>query len=190
MFDLDQFREDCIQTRAADDRQQAVRELLASAVGEPRNVIQALGEPLRAGVETLYHAADLTILDVRFAPGMDFYPHDHRMWAVIGIYNGQEDNVFFRRRADSLSRKGTRSLRVGDVNPLGNDVIHAVSNPLGQLTCAIHIYGGDFFNEPRSQWDPQTLEEQPYDTEAMRRFFEEANQRMRESNALTQDRSK
>ena len=38
-------------------------------------------------------------------------------------------------------------------------------NPLNKLTGAIHIYGGDINNPdaPRSQWDPETLMEEPWD---------------------------
>jgi hypothetical protein len=36
-----------------------------------------------------------------------------------------------------------------------------VSNPLKRLTDAIHVYGGDFFATPRSEWDPDTLEDTP-----------------------------
>ena len=42
---------------------------------------------------------ELTVLHVVWAPRMTIYPHDHRMWAAIGIYAGQEDNSFFRRSA-------------------------------------------------------------------------------------------
>jgi predicted metal-dependent enzyme (double-stranded beta helix superfamily) len=30
---------------------------------------------------------------------MTIMPHDHRMWAVIGVYTGREDNIFWRRVA-------------------------------------------------------------------------------------------
>jgi len=30
---------------------------------------------------------------------------------------------------------------------------------------AIHVYGGDFFAASRSEWDPETLLEQPFDKE-------------------------
>jgi hypothetical protein len=43
------------------------------------------------------------------------------------------------------------------------------------LTGAIHIYGGDFFGAPRSEWDAETLLEQPCDGEKMVRRFEQAN---------------
>ena len=58
---------------------------------------------------------------------------------------------------------------------LGDDTIHAVTNPLGRLTGAIHVYGGDFVNEPRSQWGPGPVEERPYDIDVAQQQFAEAN---------------
>ena len=87
--------------------------------------------------------------------------HNHEMWAVIGIYTGREDNIFWRRlseRGDGKVRAvGAKELCVGDVAPLGRDIIHSVTNPVPRLTGAIHVYGGDFFTTPRSEWDPGTL---------------------------------
>jgi predicted metal-dependent enzyme (double-stranded beta helix superfamily) len=50
-----------------------------------------------------------------------------------------------------------------------------VTNPIARLTGAIHVYGGDFFAMARSEWDPETLTEQPYDSAKTMRYFEEAN---------------
>jgi hypothetical protein len=47
----------------------------------------------------------------------------------------------------------------------------------GKLTGAIHIYGGEFFNQARSEWDPEALTERPYDVEKNMRLFKEANER-------------
>jgi predicted metal-dependent enzyme (double-stranded beta helix superfamily) len=63
----------------------------------------------------------------------------------------------------------------GDVRPLGEEIIHSVTNPTAKLTGAIHVYGGDFFSQERSEWDPESLEERPYDIEKNVRYFEEAN---------------
>jgi hypothetical protein len=41
------------------------------------------------------------------------------------------------------------------------------------------VYGGDFFAVPRSEWDPQTLEERPWDVAHAMRVFEESNERLR-----------
>jgi hypothetical protein len=49
------------------------------------------------------------------------------------------------------------------------------------MTRAIHVYGGDFFAppRPRSEWDPETLVERPWDMEDTRRLFAEAEARFR-----------
>ena len=46
---------------------------------------------------------------------MRLYPHDHRMWAAIGIYQGREDNAFYRRpgpEARTLLESGGKTLDV------------------------------------------------------------------------------
>jgi predicted metal-dependent enzyme (double-stranded beta helix superfamily) len=110
---------------------------------------------------------------------MKFKPHDHRMWAVIGIYTGLEQNAFYRRAKHGLEQHGIKELHPKDAVPLGAEVIHAVTNPLDQITAAIHVYGGDFFATPRSEWDPVTFEERPYDVPDTMRAFELANERLR-----------
>jgi hypothetical protein len=50
-----------------------------------------------------------------------------------------------------------------------------VTNPIPRLTGAIHVDGGDFFAVERSEWDPETLREQPYDVAKAIRLFEESN---------------
>jgi predicted metal-dependent enzyme (double-stranded beta helix superfamily) len=51
----------------------------------------------------------------------------------------------------------------------------SVTNPTGKLTGAIHVYGGDFFTTERSEWDPENLEERPYDIDKNVKYFEDAN---------------
>ena len=179
MFDKDRFIEDCKAAIGRKDAQAAIRELVARAVSDPKDVVRALGEPERAGVETIYKADDLTILNLCWGPGMVFKPHDHRMWAVIGIYGGREDNYFFRRAdGGGLTRHGVKQLEARDTVPLGAAIIHSVTNPLDRITGGIHVYGGDFFAVPRSEWDPKTLQEQPYDVADTMRKFEESNSRL------------
>ena len=47
-----------------------------------------------------------------------------------------------------------------------------MTNPIPKLTAALHVYGGDFFAPAgRSEWDPETLLEEPWDpVRALRRF--------------------
>jgi len=97
MFDLDQFVADCRDALAADKSHKLVREVVRRAVADPRGVLKALGEPTRGAIKTLCRSDDLTILNVIWAPYMTLMPHNHNMWAVIGIYTGREDNIFWRR---------------------------------------------------------------------------------------------
>lgn len=182
MFDLDQFVADCRAATTQAAAEKAAREVLARVFANPAAVMKAIGEPTVAGVKPIYCGEDVTIYNVVWAPLMTILPHDHRTWAVIGIYTGAEDNVYWRRiRTDSSDRRieaaGARSLRTGDVEPLGRDIIHSVINPMPRLTGAIHVYGGDFGAIARSEWDPETLAERPYDHVKNFRAFAEAEAR-------------
>ncbi len=177
MFDRDRFIQDCID--ALPEGQSAVREIVAEAVNNSKGVICELGEPRHAGITPLYRAPDLTIINFAWAPCMSLMPHNHQMFSVVGIYSGREDNVFWRRTQSSIEAAGAKSLGVGDVATLGRNIIHSVLNPIGKMTCALHVYGGDFFepSEPRSEWDPETLAERPWDLEGVKNLFREAEAR-------------
>jgi len=179
MFDLDQFIAECTTAVRADPSFRSVREVVARSVSEPRSILKALGEPQRGELITLHQSDELTILNVVWAPRMTLLPHNHRMWAVIGIYTGREDNIFWRKVPGMpdgrIEAAGAKALGEKDVVPLGRDVIHSVTNPLGRLTGAIHVYGGDFFAPGRSEWDPESLAEGPCDVTRIAKRFEEAN---------------
>ena len=177
MFDLDRFIADCRTALGERNRQGAIRDIVTKAVSDPSALLATLGEPDCAGVHKLHHSEDLTILNLVWGANMSVMPHDHRMWAVIGVYGGREDNSFWRRIPDDRSRiepAGAKSLSTGDVTTLGRDIIHSVTNPIPRLTAAIHVYGGDFFAASRSEWDEETLREQPFDVARAMRAFEDA----------------
>jgi predicted metal-dependent enzyme (double-stranded beta helix superfamily) len=177
VFDKERFIEDCIDANA--EGQSAIRDVLANAVRDRAGITRALGEPEHAGITPLYRSDDLTIIHFVWAPCMSLMPHNHQMFSVVGIYAGREDNVFWRRTETSIEAAGARSLGVGDVATLGRDVIHSVLNPIGKMTCALHVYGGNFFEPaaPRSQWDPESLGEQPWDIEGVKSLFRDAETR-------------
>ena len=181
MFDLDQFAADCRAARAADRSSKTICEVVKRAVSDPTGLLKSLGEPDRAGIKEIYRSPDLSILNVVWAPRMMVMPHNHHMWAVIGVYGGREDNIFWRRIAEAgenqLEAAGARSIAVREAQPLGDDIIHSVANPTSKFTAAIHVYGGDFFAAHRSEWDPDTLSEHPFDGNRARQIFEEANRR-------------
>jgi len=156
----------------------AVRDVLDELVADPSALAAALGPVEQGGITPLHHTPDLTVLHVVWTPGIALYPHEHQMWAAIGMYGGQEDNAFFRRTPEGIQASGGKELVGGDVLVMGDDAIHSVANTRRQFATALHVYGGDFFAaDGRSEWDADTLEERPRDMTRTGRLFEEANAR-------------
>jgi len=177
-MDLDRFVADCIAANEEADAQIAVNEVLARAVSTPDKVLAALGEPERAGLNVLLSSPTLTIFAAVWTPQMNLMPHDHLMWANIGIYTGREDNIFWKRTPDGIRATGADALFVRDTAMLPEDALHSVTNPLQRFAGGIHIYGGDFFDTTRSQWNPETLEEEPSDGAVIRGIFQRENERL------------
>ncbi len=170
MFDLDQFIADLRATLPERSRQ-PMKEVVARAVSDPAALMRAIGEPEKAGVQVLHKSPDLTVMNLLWGPRQIALPHDHRMPALIGMYTGREDNVFWRRVAHpakfQIEVAGGEALGTGDVTILGHDIVHSVVNPLGKISAAIHVYLGNFLEIDRSMWNGETLVEEPYDIKAV-----------------------
>lgn len=175
MFDRAQFVADCRAALGSGRDSRQVRDVVAAAIADPAAVLRHLGAPQAGGVKTLHRGADLTVINVIWPPRAVHRPHDHTLWAVIGVYAGREDNILWRRVAGApdgrIDAAGAKSVGVGEALALGPDAIHSVVNPTDGFTCALQVYGGDFFAVTRSEWDPQALTEQPYDRAASARVF-------------------
>jgi predicted metal-dependent enzyme (double-stranded beta helix superfamily) len=172
-FDIDDLVQRLVTAGTGDEPRQAVSVELERAVSDGTAMADAL-RPDMGGLTILHHAPELTILHLVWSPNMVLPAHDHRMWATIAIYTGEEENTFYRRSASQpaeIEGSGGVTLRAGDVQLLGRETIHSVTNPLARHTGAIHVYGGDFVNEPRSQWGPGDLVERPYDIDYISNLF-------------------
>ena len=175
MFDIDCFAADC-RAALAEQGSVAIREVVRRAVAEPGEILRALGEPSRAAAGVVFRAADLTILNVVWGSRQWTLPHNHHHRAIIGMYGGGEDNIFWRRLPRDANGRveaaGAESLRQGDVAVLGQDIIHSVTNPLSKLSMALHVYDGDFLAAAgRSHWDAEALTESPYDAAMVSPMF-------------------
>ncbi len=170
MFDLDRFIADLRATLSERSRQ-PMREVVARAISDPAALIRGIGAPDKAGVQVLYKSPELTVLNLLWAPRQITLPHDHRMSAVIGMYEGREDNMFWRRVPGAskfqIEAAGGQALGTGDVAILGPDIVHSVVNPLGKISAAIHVYDGNFLEIERSMWNAETLVEEPLDIKAV-----------------------
>jgi predicted metal-dependent enzyme (double-stranded beta helix superfamily) len=176
MFDRDRFIQECIDGFAETDPRRVTREALDRACADPAGVDAAFPDK-QPGIELLYRSDTLTVAHVVWAPRMRLFAHNHNMWAHIGVYSGAEDNAFFRR--SGVPSPGIEALRgvrleTGDVTSLGSEVIHAVTNPRTQFTAALHLYGGDFVAQRRSQWIEPELVEAAYDPDLAQSRFDAA----------------
>lgn len=175
MFDQDRFIEDCQAAIATPHPSREMREVVARAVSDPTALMASLGAPEHGGLGVIHRSETLTILNVQWQPKMVIMPHNHNMWAVIGVYSGREDNILWRRLPDDADGRiegaGAKTLSAKDTLVLGADVIHSVINPITRIAGAIHVYGGDFFAAVRSEWEPESLREMPYDMQKVMRMF-------------------
>ena len=173
MFNTDTFVKACQGQPAS-----VVKELLEEALRDPDSITRALaaygagknvGEAAMGDL-VIYRSPELTVLKAAVPAGFKSPPHNHLMWAVIGVYDGQENNYFYRPSGDSLETAGGKDLKPPDVLVLGIDAIHAIANPLERTSYAIHVYGGDLPAAPRRMWNPFTLKEEAFDYQTMREY--------------------
>ncbi len=176
--DMQRFIEACISANKESNPQEAVQEVLARAVSDHTAMLKAIGPPEQAGLKVFLRSQELTIFAATWTPQMNLMPHNHLMWANIGIYTGREDNIVWKNRRNGLEAADVRCLFAGDVAALNSRAIHSVTNPLQRFTGGLHIYGGDFFATERSQWDPETLIEEPSNGDVIREIFKKANEQM------------
>ncbi len=175
MFKVEQFIDDCKQARNDSEPIKATEAVVQRAVSDQAGIINALGEPRFGGADKLYHSPELTILCLRWYPGQQLLAHNHNVWAVIGLFTGQEDNTFWRSENERAIKLGGKTLRAGEVSWMGETAIHSVKNPTDQSTAALHVYGGDFFADGRSEWDDETHLRRAYDLERNLQSFEDGN---------------
>ena len=155
----------------APDPAQAVHDLLRAAIASapPRELRRALlgaeaaervnGMP-RFGQQVLVDSPELTIFHATLPPGFVNAPHDHRTWAVVAVYEGEERNVFYARRDGTLVATGALVATAPRVVVMREDAIHAIENRLATPSYAIHAYGNAHFHVERSMWHPDSLAEQ------------------------------
>ncbi len=156
---------DCRAAVGLPSAQADVTAILELAAQDPAvsAAISALTEFQRLEDLAIHRSETLTVLAGSLPPGFSAAPHNHNMWSVVAVCGGQEDNQFFERDADGLRQIGEASVIAPGVLPNDPEVIHAACNPLDVPLLALHAYGGDLFSTPRSNWDPDTKREIPFD---------------------------
>lgn len=139
---------------------------LAAQIPEP---VMGPGSSVAGFDEILFEDEFLTVFVVHSAPGVQQPPHDHLISAVIGVYEGIEEQRYFRRDGGSLVRSGGADIVPGDVLTLGPLAVHAISANIDWCR-AVHVYLGALSSIDRSLFDPDTFEEEPMTVERYTEF--------------------
>ena len=167
---VEELIEGCRDGVTTQDPVTAVMAVLGAFLHQP-HLEHELGTADRSTYHALYRGNDVLVLHGVVPPTpKPVDPHDHRMWAVVGVYHGQEDNQLFARTGKAALEPTERfSLRAGELQPLDASTIHSVQASGGGYLGAVHVYGGDLFGTPRSTWHDGV--EQPLDESALPAFF-------------------
>ena len=165
MSATEEFVARCVSAVAADGRSDATREVVEQAVHDRRLTEELSLDP---GVRLLHNGEDVTVLHVVMAErplgAGEPIPHNHLMWAVIGVTHGSEQNAFFERSEHTIKPSNGRVVTEGEVIVMDKDTIHSVKNPsTSRLSSALHIYGGDLIGAEKTMWCDPGLSEQPFD---------------------------
>lgn len=171
---LETFVQACKPLAAAGDHA-GVKQLLTELIADPGfapsvppfDEVETSPRGWTLGGEHLcYQADELTVMVLDTLPGVVQPPHDHEMQAIIGVFEGREDQRFFGRTSEGVVATSERALEAGDVMVLGEQAIHAISSPEGQPARAIHVYFGDIYDVERSLYHPDSLEPLPYSSDS------------------------
>ena len=161
-MNTDQSTTDSLQTLVA-DLDVAVRSTRGSDAETVAGVVTALrpalsiadlllpehriGDPTAYRSHLLHVASDgaFSVVALVWLPGQATPIHDHLAWCVVGIYEGVEHEVRYRRSRDGgLVESGTATALPGDVAgllPPGD--IHKVHNAGSSTAISLHVYGAD-----------------------------------------------
>lgn len=123
------------------------------------------------GVHLLHEEPDhtLAVFAIAWLPGRGAPPHNHGTWAVVAGVDGQETNIFWKRRDNGTRQgyaevgwNGEKEFGPGETVAFLPHEIHSVENRTEAVTVSLHIYGKHLNYTGRSQFDPQARLEKPF----------------------------
>ncbi len=166
MFDFEKFIEDCKKAVVSNNPQEQVKTLMEDAFLDPEALRKELDKlSPKTSLTPLYSNESLTILRVATPANFVSPIHNHLMWAMIGILEGEEKNYIYHRTRNGdleLDREVVLTPQTG-IFTLRADAIHAIETAHAKPMFGLHIYGGNLLERSsRSVWDPETMEELPY----------------------------
>ena len=142
----------------------AINAVMKEAVADPAAV--AAHVPDYEGDElALLETDELSVYCARFFAGQLVPPHNHKMPAFIGVYEGTEVNQLFRHDESGLTQIAEKHIGRGETLSIGGEGIHGVYAEGGRDSLALHVYLGALKAVSRSLFDPSSGREIPFTDE-------------------------
>ncbi len=114
----------------------------------------------------LFRAADrsLSLFSLVVPPDAMTPVHDHLAWGLVGLYEGNQDEEFYRPGDGQLTLLRRRPLEVGDYYTLlpPRDDVHRVRTTSAQTSVSIHLLANDTGCVWRHTYDERTGEASPF----------------------------
>ena len=114
----------------------------------------------------IFRAADrsLSLFSLVVPPDSMTPVHDHLAWGLVGLYEGAQDEEFYRPAGGRLELQRRRPLAPGDFYTLlpPRDDIHRVRTTSRETSVSIHLLANDTGCVWRHSYDEQTGEASPF----------------------------
>jgi predicted metal-dependent enzyme (double-stranded beta helix superfamily) len=138
---------------------------MSQTFADPQAIAKAV-DSIIAAFECLYEDDEVSVYTVRFAPHELVPPHNHRIHAFLGVYEGTEVNLLYRQvESGQLKLAKTRVLNPGDTMAIGGGGIHAVHTENSMPSLGLHIYLGRLSTVSRELFDTETGQSMPFTDE-------------------------
>ena len=148
-FNLESFVAQCVAACDPSDEQGSIarlRKIYEDTIARSYSSVRA-AIPNDGPDEVLLHEDDrCTVYLVRVPPNIKYPPHDHKMVAVVGVFEGVEVNDYFSRDGSggiSLPAGRTERYKAGQVAVLDTGSVHGISSEGVTRSQALHVYCGN-----------------------------------------------
>lgn len=168
---FDQLISDLKTAAAGSDAEAAVKAVLTAFVADPETARAAVPDFADDDV-VLFEDERVSIWFCRFQPGMTVPPHDHKMSATIGVFQGVERNDLYTRHGDDMPELASQTpIAAGQVVQIAADGIHGVTCTSAEPSEAIHVYLGALTAIDRTLYDTEAGEALAYTDENYHRLM-------------------
>ncbi len=166
-FEIQAFCTELQKAVTATNAESAVEHVLAKAVADPLALANAAPE-FAGDEQCVLEEPTLSVYWVKFFAGSCVPPHEHKMSAFIGVYQGVEVNRLYQRSGEQLTLLGVRRVNAGETLTIAPDGIHDVYPGNGKESRALHVYLGNLTGVERSLFHPETGAAIPFSAGALR----------------------